>query len=161
MQQSSEEGRSEDGSTSTRFSFSPGPVQPPPAPQALPASLVPSVEAALQDMQQPNPVPLTVGYRPLEEPDNFGVVLFTEPDGYGFGFGVSSDASTTELLLALADGLQENFPELPAAWGQARPACPGHGHPMQPREHQGEAWWVCPREGRPVAPIGSLGRADG
>ncbi len=111
-------------------------------------------------MQQPTPVPLAVGYRPDKELEDFGVVMFREPDGTAFNFGVSTEAPTTELLLSLASGLQENFPELSAAWGEARPACPGHGHPMQPREHRGEAWWVCPRDNRPVAPIGSLGHAD-
>jgi hypothetical protein len=87
-------------------------------------------------MQQPTPVPLAVGYRPDTELEDFGVVMFSEPDGAAFGFGISTEAPTTELLLSLAFGLQENFPELSAAWGEARPACPGHGHPMQPREHR-------------------------
>jgi hypothetical protein len=161
MERFCEEYLSPDGSTSIRFSSRPGPVQPPPAPGPCPAWLVPAVEAVLGDMQQPTSVPLTVGYRLLDEPDNFGIVSFTEPDGHMFGFGVSTDAPTTELLLALADGLQQNFPELSAAWGQARPACPGDTHPMEPRQHRGQAWWVCPGDSRPVTPIGSVADSDG
>jgi hypothetical protein len=114
----------------------------------------------LGDLQQPTPVTLAVGYEPDEELKDFGLVISREPDGTGFGFGVTTNGPTTDLLLSLADGLQENFSELSGAWGQARPACPGHAHPAQPREYQGEAWWVCPRDGRPITSIGSLGQPN-
>jgi hypothetical protein len=110
----------------------------------------------LADMQLPIPVTLTLGYYPDEELDQFGVVLFRETDGMGFGFGVLTNAGQAELRVALAEGLQENFSELREAWGQARPECPGHSHPMTPVERDRAAWWACPVDGRAIARIGML-----
>ena len=58
----------------------------------------------------------------------------------------------------LADHLQEQFfPESGAAWGEARPACPGHSHPASASADEHEAWWECPVDGRRIAAIGSYG----
>jgi hypothetical protein len=43
-----------------------------------------------------------------------------------------------------------------AAWAQARPACPGHGHPASPDVVGGVAVRRCPRDGRVLAPVGEL-----
>jgi hypothetical protein len=112
-------------------------------------------------MQLPTPVPLTFEYYPDEGIKHFGVVLFREAaDGTGFGFGVATNADEAELVVALAEGLQEHFPELRKAWGQARPQCPGHSHPMTPVERGRAAWWACPADGRRIAPIGTLSAAS-
>ena len=141
----------------TRLSFPPGASQPArQTPGHLPVWLVPAVDAVLGDLQQPTSVALTPGYLPHDQLDNVGTVVFAEADGHRFGFGVTSDGPTADLLLDLARGLQENFPELAGAWDQARPNCPGHPHPAEPIDHDDAAWWACPREGRPLAPIGSL-----
>jgi hypothetical protein len=121
-------------------------------PGPLPVWLAPAVEAVLGDLQQPTSVALTPGYVPDDQLDNVGSVVFDEANGHWFGFGVTSDGPTMDLLIDLARGLQENFLELAGA----RPNCPGHRHPAQPMAHNGAAWWACPRDGRPLAPIGSL-----
>jgi hypothetical protein len=132
------------------------PPSPRPEPGPLPDWLRPHVEAVLGDMQQPTPVKLRLGYYPDEELEHFGVVLFREADGTGFGFGVLTSGPEADLLIALAEGLQENFSETREAWGQARPACPGHTHAAAPNEVDGVAWWICPHDGRAIAPIGTL-----
>jgi hypothetical protein len=128
----------------------------PPRLGPLPDGLRPHVEAVLGDMQKPTPIELTLGYYSDEELENFGTVTFSEADGSRFGFGVETNAREVDLLIALAEGLQENFPELDGAWAQARPACPGHTHPATPHELDGVAWWTCPQDGRPITPIGTL-----
>jgi hypothetical protein len=62
-------------------------------------------------------------------------------------------------VVVLADWMEDQFVlETRAAWGEARPACPGHRrHPAQAEEVAGAAWWVCPIDRRPIAPPGSLG----
>jgi hypothetical protein len=61
-----------------------------------------------------------------------------------------------EVMFELADGLQEQFfPESFGAWGQARPACPGHTHPAEPTVIAAVACWVCPSTGEVLGPIGA------
>jgi hypothetical protein len=105
-------------------------------------------------MQVPRPVKLTLGYFPIDEPDDFGGVMFVEADGHAFGFGAPTSGPAAKILVAVAERLQDNFAELREAWGEARPACPMHTHPLEPIERGCAAWWVCPRSGEPVAPIG-------
>jgi hypothetical protein len=67
-------------------------------------------------------------------------------------------------LLVLADWLQDQFfPETRSAWGEARPACPGHPHPARAVNVADEAWWTCPLDGRRIARIGRVAtfRGDG
>jgi hypothetical protein len=143
-----------DGSTS--FSLFLGTAMPERKFVELPAPLRPAVDAVLADMQLPRAVPLTVRYYDIEETEDWGCVSFVEPDGSSFGFGVVWSAPRSELLVALAEGMQENFSEMEAAWGEARPPCPGHGHPLSPVARDGIAWWDCPATGEAVARIGSL-----
>ena len=58
----------------------------------------------------------------------------------------------------LAREIQDWLPEQSEAWGEARPPCPGHPHPLEADLLEGEAWWVCPGDERPVARVGELGR---
>lgn len=124
----------------------------------LPERLRPIVAKVLGDLAWPTPLDLEIGF--FEDPDwpGHGTVLF-QPQGEsgGFGVGVPTGAgSEIEILILLAEGLQDNLSELDQAWGQARPACPGHKHPAAAQEHSGEAWWACPRDGRLLARIGVL-----
>ncbi|MGH2883072.1 MAG: hypothetical protein ACRDPA_10315, partial [Solirubrobacteraceae bacterium] len=75
-----------------------------------------------------------------------------------FGLGLPSRAAPRATLRAeWADQLQEQFfPETQGAWGEARPKCPGHPHPAQAIERDGDAWWVCPSTGQLIARIGHL-----
>jgi hypothetical protein len=125
------------------------------------------LEPVLRDMQLPHPVDLVVElekHEPILTPDHGpmggGVfVMFSERDHAGsFGVGLPRpDASRAQAQVHLADQLQEQFfPETRAAWGQARPACPGHGHPAQPVEFNGAAWWQCPIDGQHIGRLGYL-----
>jgi hypothetical protein len=67
----------------------------------------------------------------------------------------SGPPSEPELLVAIAYYLQDHvFDTEP--WGEARPICPGHPHPPDPRIIDEKAVWICPRDGRMLAPIGHL-----
>lgn len=111
----------------------------------------------LADLQRPTLVEFDIsvvesGFGPLVWFQERGVVGGTGqqiPDG---------GRRTAELLVEWADWLQDQvFPETAGAWGQARPVCAGHPHPATPVELDGEAWWVCPTDGRRVGRIGQLG----
>ena len=65
-----------------------------------------------------------------------------------------------ELVVRLADRLQEDISETRDLWGEPRPQCPGHTHPASAELLDNEAWWVCPRDRRRLARIGSLGSAS-
>jgi len=72
--------------------------------------------------------------------------------GFELGEWEETDA---ELIVRFADWLQEQvFPETTAAWGEARPECPGHPHPAAAVEIDGKAWWACPADDRPIRMIG-------
>lgn len=58
------------------------------------------------------------------------------------------------LLVWLAEVLQEDLAETQIAWGQARPPCPYHPHPVRPVLRDGGAWWVCARLSEPLYRIG-------
>jgi hypothetical protein len=115
------------------------------------------LDAVLLDLQRPRPVEFELGVEPRGEG---GIVWFAERGGSGAaGLGLP-DRSTprAELLVSWADWLQEQvFPETRGAWGEARPECPGHPHPGSAVELDGEAWWVCPVDGRRIGRIGQLG----
>jgi len=114
------------------------------------------LEPILGDLQRPRPIDVIVE---LEPRDTGGLVWFSERGQPGsFGLGLPDPATPRAALLAgCADQLQEQFfPETHGAWGEARPECSGHPHPAQAIERDGEAWWVCPTDGRPLAPIGHL-----
>jgi hypothetical protein len=111
------------------------------------------VDAVLNDLGVAD---LTPAYRDEPGPPGFGVIGFDEPDGSLFGFGVSRSDSRADLLVSLADGVQEHLPEARAHWGQALPPCPGHPHPMQPIIADAAAWWSCPLNGSRIARIGEL-----
>jgi hypothetical protein len=73
------------------------------------------------------------------------------------GLWIPPDAGLEELVVSLADQLQEQvFPEARGAWGHARPACPGHAHPASAELVGDHAMWICPSSGQPLARIGYL-----
>jgi hypothetical protein len=110
-----------------------------------------ALQAVLHDMQQPHPIEIVVGYEPATN-----TLRFSEQGQAGMSF---YEAEETGVLLTvdLADFLQDQFFDQAAgAWGQARPACPGHPHPVSPEEVDGDAWWVCPASGARIARIGEF-----
>jgi hypothetical protein len=73
---------------------------------------------------------------------------------YGGGNWVPRSLTGPELLVQVADILQEALAETSAGWGQARPLCPHHPHPARPIVRDDEAWWVCERDDELLYRIG-------
>jgi hypothetical protein len=114
------------------------------------------LEVVLPDFQQPSVIDLRVGYDAAS-----GIAWFSEPGDDGrAGFGASDPRTGppgAQDLVEVADWLQEQFfPETRGAWGEPRPRCPGHAHPMAPAKIDSEAWWACPVEDRAVVRIGAF-----
>lgn len=122
----------------------------------LPAWLAGPVEAVLADMSRPDVPRMVARYRHDPELEHLGTLSFDTPGRTRYGFGVGDDEPPAALLVAIADGIRENLPELSAYWAQAVRPCPGHAHPMRPVVSDGQAWWTCPADGRYVSPIGDL-----
>lgn len=127
--------------------------------EPMPAWLLEVVEPVLDDVQQPTPIELVIGFQAprtlwLSEPGERGVAGFEPWDD-----GDPQALPRVMRLIEFADWIQEHFLfESRGAGAQPRPACPGHSHPASPTAIDGEAWWICPYEGRPIAPIGQLNR---
>lgn len=77
-----------------------------------------------------------------------------EPTAYVGGNWVPRSLTGPELLVLVADILQEDLAETDAAWGESRPPCPHHPHPARPVVRDGEAWWICERDDEPLYRIG-------
>lgn len=107
------------------------------------------------DFQVAGAVPMSFSCRASDSDIGLATVV-VELVGCRYGFGVSLSGSPAEILVALADGVQEHWGECPQTWGEARPACPGHSHPAEARIERGVAHWTCPADGRLLAPIGEL-----
>jgi hypothetical protein len=112
-----------------------------------------AVERCLHDLQQPSVVELRLEWSTGAAGD---YLMLWEPDGSGSGFSVFDAEAGAEFDVSLADFLQDQvFPESREAWGEARPACPGHQHPATPTVVDGDAWWVCPTAGTRLSVIGA------
>jgi hypothetical protein len=92
------------------------------------------------------------------DPDSASVMLWS-PDGSGTGVYVSRSAPAFERVAAMADQVQEwAIEELSGKAPTNWPRCPNHpsGHPMKPSTRDRAAVWVCPSDGTPFSPVGSL-----
>jgi hypothetical protein len=119
--------------------------------EPLPPWLLEAVDALMADFQQPTAINVRIGYNPV------GHLWISEPAGWraDFDFRLWGDERGPDLLVTLAHWLQEHFfPESRGAWGQARPACPGHTHAAVADVVTGQAWWICPRDHHQIAPVG-------
>jgi hypothetical protein len=124
----------------------------------LPDWLIEAVDRVFADLQLPTPIDVRVGYDA-----RWGTLIVSEgapadqtrPPGGPGGCLLSDDDRGPWLVANLAQWLQAHFfLETRGAWGEARPACPGHRHPAVPGVEDEEAWWFCPSDGHPVAVIG-------
>ncbi len=112
-----------------------------------PEWLLEVVDTVLADLQQPHPIRLKLTY--WQDHDGDWVI--------GPGLLVREDMDPAERLAAIALHFQDQvFDQTDEAWGEARPYCPGHPHPPDPRVIDGTAVWICPRDGHVLAPIGRL-----
>jgi hypothetical protein len=128
--------------------------------EPLPQWLAPALTALLADFQHTTPIEVRVGF---SAGDGTDWLWLEEPGDPGpCGFEIVPDMRGALLILNLARLLQEQFfLETRQAWGQPRPPCPGHPHPADATLHDAQPWWVCPRDGHPVARVGSLAAAFG
>jgi hypothetical protein len=124
----------------------------------LPEWLEGPVRAVLHDLQQPTEVPIKVRYREDPSTGERQLMLSERPGGFMAGLSLGDTCDGVELTCLIAEQLQDQFfVESQAAWGEARPACPGHAHPAQAEVlDDGQAWWICPQNRRQVARIGEL-----
>jgi hypothetical protein len=125
-----------------------GPVQP------VPEWLDEILNAVLRDLQHPQAVELRFGWTPPEG-ERPGTLWFEEVGHQGLT-GVHVVATDMAYLtVLLADAVQGLFFETSAAYGQSRPACPGHPHPADADLRDSAAWWICPTDKRPLWPVGA------
>jgi hypothetical protein len=116
-----------------------------------PPHVLQAFERALRDLQGADPIDLRVrgyesGYLYVQEAGERDVT----------GLWIEEDEPFESLVVRLADQLQEQvFPESRAAWGQARPPCPGHSHPARAELVGDQALWICPASERPLGRIGA------
>jgi hypothetical protein len=132
-----------------RSGYEPGPV---------PEWLKRPLAAVLRDLQRPEPVNIHISYSPHPLYDSYGAIFLVEvgQESWLTSIPVSTNASHAELLVEIADGMQDQvFPELHGSWGEARPECPRHPHPAVPRLVEDKAWWVCPMTAAQIKQIGS------
>lgn len=73
---------------------------------------------------------------------------------HGGGNWVPRSMTGPELLVLVADILQNELAETYDGWAQVRPACRRHPHPARPVVRDGDAWWICPRDDRSLYHIG-------
>jgi hypothetical protein len=139
--------------------------------------------AVLDDLQGPLPiVGVTVVAARIADLNglSLGIAEFTDEDAlaqlgddldpglhtpYGGGNWVPRSLAGPELLVLVAEILQDDLANTSQGWGQARPPCPHHPHPSSPVVRDGEAWWICPsrderlyRIGRGEVPMGQQSR---
>lgn len=92
---------------------------------------------------------------------DFDGVYLWGADGTGMGLVVPSAGTAAGRVASLADGVQEwEIEELAAARPATWPECPDHpdSHPLEPVVNRGNvAVWRCPRTGRVIGEIGTLG----
>jgi hypothetical protein len=81
------------------------------------------------------------------------------PNGTGSSGGLQvgdpETVTAAKILVAIALYLQAQVFDTDP-WGEPRPVCPGHPHPADPTVIDGQAVWICPRNGRVVAAMGQL-----
>jgi hypothetical protein len=115
--------------------------------QPLPEWLRDPAQALLDAFERPSRIGLSLTCRPQPKSETALVVTAHLEAGGGWGFGVNTQWSLPDLLVAIAEGIQEHLPEERETWGQPRPACPGHAHEAVARVIDGGAWWICPELG--------------
>jgi hypothetical protein len=82
-------------------------------------------------------------------------------DGSEIGIWRPEELAWPEVVVSIADVIQEAIIEGAEHWGVAFPSCPTHGnHPMNAQVVDGVASWICPKEGAVPIHIGTLKQAE-
>jgi len=86
------------------------------------------MDAVLADLQQPTSVDVRVSYNRESR-----TLRFSEGDDWrSASYELCPNERGSRRVVRLADWMQEQFfPETFGAWGEARPACPGHPAPSR------------------------------
>jgi len=100
------------------------------------------------------PEPGVDGYGWVDDPTVASAMLRGDT-----GLIVVVDVPEANRIAAAADQVQEWVIE--ELWGSSTtnwPACPHHraSHPLRPVVLDGVATWICPNDGDPIGPVGSL-----
>jgi hypothetical protein len=74
--------------------------------------------------------------------------------GAGSNEMISPATPPGDALVTLAEALQEKCAETQAGWGQSRPPCSYHSHPLRAERREGEAWRTCQQRHEPIYRIG-------
>lgn len=117
----------------------------------LPEWMREPVELALGDLQQDGAPAPELQWHP--EGADAGVLVVTEPANASQRFE-RDDAVPANVVVGVAEWLQEQLFGAPGLGAEARPVCPGHDHAMRPKFLYDVAWWACPASGSPIHPIG-------
>lgn len=135
-----------------------------------PQWLAPPAEAVMRDLRKGGPLQ-GIEVVASRLPDMNGLSLGLAEDGavsgtladdldpnesteYGGGNWVPRSLTGANLLVLVAELLQEALVETRTAWGESRPRCPHHRHPARPALRGGEAWWICPSTNKQLWRIG-------
>ena len=102
------------------------------------------ISAVLSDVLLPQDPPITVRVEERELHDVSEVVSTLSAGDMSVGFAVPWSDNRAELLVEIADRLQDALVDLLA---EGRPACPaaGHDHPLTPTLDHDTAVWCCPK----------------
>jgi hypothetical protein len=120
-----------------------------------------ALEPVLHDLRAAGgPLPARVEDADWADDPGTASAMLWSSDGSGMGVQVQREQPFADQVAWLADQVQEWAVE--DLWGTAPtnwPPCPRHPttHPLQVGVVSGAAWWSCPRDGVPVAQVGSLG----
>ena len=128
--------------------------------ERLPDAVARAVRPVVVDLQNAKAPPISLSYFANSEDTSLGTVVVHVGDDT-YGFGVDRTAHAADLIVMVAEGIQEHLSETALAWGEALPVCAGHRHPASPRVEAGIAYWVCPRDGRRLAAIGKIQGVNG
>jgi hypothetical protein len=116
------------------------------------------VEAVWQDLQGPAPARgVHLEVIPGDEGEATEIAIW-EDKRTETRITVPSDMSEADHVIHVAEGLQDALAEMRAAWGQARPPCPFHTHPLRARLIRGVPMWWCPVRREGVLAIGAGAR---
>ncbi|PZA21627.1 hypothetical protein DMO24_09310 [Modestobacter versicolor] len=115
----------------------------------------------LRDLRRTGaPLPARLEDSDWDQSTDSATAMLWSAGGSGVGIRVFRDASLVDQVVDVTDQVQEWAVEELAVSGRTDwPPCPKHPgtHPLRAERHDGAAWWACPRDGTPVAEVGTVG----
>ncbi|MDO8183985.1 hypothetical protein Q5424_08175 [Conexibacter sp. JD483] len=95
--------------------------------------------------------------RGWDDETDYGWLMLHDADGHWRGsLVVPLGPTAADRRAGLASAFQQQFVEVDEVDGTLHPMCVlDHPHAAVTEVRDGEAWWVCPADGRALAPVGS------